>query len=77
MQLRRAVAIYLTQRVSATASAVPSPYTTIAAATRYSVSGVPVPSSFSIPSSWRGPIPDWPAGCRNGQLEDNGRWNCQ
>jgi hypothetical protein len=51
--------------------------TTVAAATRYSVSGVPVPASFSIPSSWRGPIPDWPAGCRNGQLEDNGRWNCQ
>lgn len=51
--------------------------TTVATATRYSVTGVPVPSDFYIPRSWTRPIPDWPSGCRRGQLEDNGVWNCQ
>lgn len=54
-----------------------APTTTAASRQRYSATGVPVPSNFVIPRSWTKPIPDWPAGCVAGQLEDNGVWNCQ
>ena len=32
-----------------------------------------------VPGDWPPdkPIPPMPAGCRDGQLEDNGVWNCQ
>jgi hypothetical protein len=32
-----------------------------------------------VPRDWpkNKPIPPKPAGCVNGQLEDNGVWNCQ
>ena len=69
--------------VAPTTSAAPT--TTAAAATTttvkaqlYSITGVPVPAGFKVPSKWiaKG-IPDWPVGCKKGQLEDNGVWNCE
>jgi hypothetical protein len=63
--------------VTAAAPTTTAPTTAAASRQRYSATGVPVPSNFVIPRSWTKPIPDWPAGCVAGQLEDNGVWNCQ
>lgn len=49
-------------------------------AQRTSVSGQPIPASWQLSTSWLAsgkPIPSYPAGCEQGQLEDNGRWNCE
>ena len=70
-----------TTTVKATTTA---PTTTVAAPVTtvkpqlYTVTGQAIPSNFSVPLSWRTKaIPAYPAGCRAGQLEDSGVWNCQ
>jgi hypothetical protein len=67
-----------TQAPTTTAKPIVTTTTKAPSTQLYSVTGVPLPPGFSIPSGWpKNNIPNWPAGCRNGQLEDNGKWNCQ
>ena len=62
---------------TAPATTVAAPVTTVKPQL-YTASGQVIPSSFTVPLSWRTKvIPSYPAGCRAGQLEDNGTWNCQ
>ncbi len=59
----------------AAASAVTSPPATAAPAPATTTTTRPE----GVPRDWPAdkPIPPMPAGCRDGQLEDNGVWNCQ
>lgn len=62
---------------TAPATTVAAPVTTMKPQL-YTASGQVIPSSFTVPLSWRTKvIPAYPAGCRAGQLEDDGAWNCQ
>jgi hypothetical protein len=63
-----------------TAAPAPAP-----AVTSPPVTAAPAPATTTttrpsgVPRDWPAdkPIPPKPAGCRDGQLEDNGVWNCQ
>ncbi len=53
--------------------------TTIAKPAKTTSSGQVIPTSWQLSSSFLKsgkPIPPYPVSCRNGQLEDNGVWNC-
>lgn len=67
-----------------TTSTTAAPVATTATSTqaqrpRVTASGQPIPSSWQLPSSWPAgqPYPSYPPSCNDGQLEDNGKWNCQ
>jgi len=68
---------------AAPTTAAPTTTTTVARPTttvppRTTVSGQIIPAGWEISSVYNNkPIPSYPAGCKNGQLEDNGTWNCQ
>ena len=64
----------------------PAPAATAPPATSAPVTTAPAPATTTtttrpsgVPRDWPAgkPIPPKPAGCVNGQLEDNGVWNCQ
>ena len=67
--------------ITATTTAAPAvaTTTTIAKPAKTTSSGQVIPTSWQLSSSFLSsgrPIPPYPATCRNGQLEDNGVWNC-
>jgi hypothetical protein len=62
-----------------TAAPVVTTTTTVAKPAKVTSSGQVIPTSWQLSSSFLSsgkPIPPYPASCRNGQLEDNGVWNC-